>query len=54
MKEIFLNSQCAALYRGWRYRLKVRYYTGYTKAAVKANKPSEIDADEWNWLIDRH
>ena len=34
--------------------MKERYYTGYTKATTKANKPLEIDANEWNWLIDHY
>lgn len=52
--KVILKRQCAALYRGWRYRLKEKYYTGYSNAAAKANKPPEIDASDWNWLIDHY
>ncbi|KAL2921282.1 Reticulocyte-binding protein 2-like protein a [Bienertia sinuspersici] len=47
-----LSSQCAALYRGWRYRLKERYYIGYSIAEAKRNRPAGIDINKWEWLVD--
>ncbi|KAL2900693.1 Stress response protein nst1 [Bienertia sinuspersici] len=48
-----LCSQCAALYRGWRYRLKERYYVGYSITKARRNKPGSIDITKWEWLVDR-
>ncbi|KAL2944791.1 Reticulocyte-binding protein 2-like protein a, partial [Bienertia sinuspersici] len=47
-----LCSQCAALYRGWRYRLKERYYVGYSIAEARRNRPDGIDITKWEWLVD--
>ncbi|CAO2840891.1 unnamed protein product [Amaranthus hypochondriacus] len=50
--KVALSCQCAALYRGWRHRLKEKYFIGYSIAAAKANKPPEIDVNQWNWCSD--
>ncbi|KAL2944742.1 Reticulocyte-binding protein 2-like protein a, partial [Bienertia sinuspersici] len=47
-----LCSQCAALYRGWRYRLKERYYVGYSIAEARRNRPDGVDITKWEWLVD--
>ncbi|KAL2898127.1 hypothetical protein RDABS01_039909 [Bienertia sinuspersici] len=40
-----------ALYRGWRYCLKERYYIGYSIAEAKQNRPAGIDINKWEWLV---
>ncbi|KAL2929651.1 Glycosyltransferase 6 domain-containing protein 1 [Bienertia sinuspersici] len=47
-----LCSQCAALYRGWGYRLKERYYVGYSITEARRNRPDGIDITKWEWLVD--
>ncbi|KAL2901387.1 Histone-lysine N-methyltransferase H3 lysine-79 specific, partial [Bienertia sinuspersici] len=47
-----LNSQCAALYRGWRYRLKEENFVGYSKKQARARRPPGVEQAKWNWLID--
>ncbi|KAL2933564.1 E3 ubiquitin-protein ligase CHFR [Bienertia sinuspersici] len=47
-----LNAQCAALYRGWRYRLKEENFVGYSKEQARARRPPGIEQAKWNWLVD--
>lgn len=49
-----LSTQCAALYRGWRYRLKEQYYTGYSITEARRKKPEGISRTKWDWLIDEY
>ncbi|KAL2923667.1 Tricalbin-1, partial [Bienertia sinuspersici] len=46
-----LNSQCAALYIGWRYRLKEENFIGCTKKQAKVRRLG-VDQAKWDWLID--
>ncbi|KAL2934390.1 Stress response protein nst1, partial [Bienertia sinuspersici] len=47
-----ISSQCAALYRGWHYLLKERYYIGYSITEAKRNRLAGIDINKWEWLVD--
>ncbi|KAL2938623.1 Serine--tRNA ligase cytoplasmic, partial [Bienertia sinuspersici] len=47
-----LNAQCAALYRGWRYRLKEEKFVGYYKEQARARRPPGIKEAKWDWLVD--
>lgn len=46
-----LITQCAALFRGWRYRPKEENYVGFSISQAKARRPVHVDKEHWEWLV---
>lgn len=49
-----VENQCKILYRQWRYRLKEKYFDGFSIAEAMSNCPEGVHPDDWRWIVEKH